>query len=746
MNAPSRFQFDRRSVLLGGGALIVGFSLIPSAFAQEAQGASPAAPSLPGSLKTTPMLDAWIRIEADGKVTVFTGKSELGQGIKTAVLQVAAEQLSVSPSSVNVITSDTARTPSEGYTSGSQSMQESGTAIMHAAAQVREILLGLASSRLSVPIDQLRVEDGVVVANTGARVPYGELVAADVLHIQAKPQSRLKDPALFKVMGQPYPRVDIPPKIVGGVAYVQDLRLDGMVHARVVRPPSYGATLQNVDLAKVEAMPGVKKVVRDGNFLAVIADREFRAIKAMESLAASAEWNERETMPREEEFYTWLKKQPGKAIPIKNEQGIAAPAAKTIKASYTRPQQMHASIGPSCAVAQFIDGTLTVWSHAQGMFPLREAVSQLLKLPKEQVRCIHMEGAGCYGHNGADDAGADAAYLAFAYPGVPVRVQWMRDQEHQWEPYGPGMAMEAEASLDAAGNIVGWNYAVWTDTHSTRPGGAGATLVGQHIATPFPIPPAQPGSQPTGYGDRNIIPLYKIPNTSIVYNFVPHQRLRVSALRGLGAYANIFAIESFMDELAKEAGIDPVDFRLKHLTDARAIDTVKLTAEKFAWSGGEKRAPGRGRGFAFAKYKNLAAYCAVAVELEVEHETGAVRLLRAASAVDSGQAVNPDGIQNQIQGGIVQSASWTLHEAVMFDTTRIKSRDWSTYPILRFNNLFRSVDVHVIDRPRQPFLGTGEASQGPTAAAIANAIADATGKRIRDLPFTARRVKASIGV
>ncbi len=415
------------------------------------------------------MLDAWIRIDADGKVTVFTGKSELGQGIKTAVLQIAAEQLSVSPNSVTVITSDTARTPSEGYTSGSQSMQESGTAVMHAAAQAREILLGLASARFSIPAEQLTVEDGVVVAHTGARVRYGELVSDNVLHVQAHPQSKLKDPASFKVMGQPYPRVDIPPKIVGGVAYVQDLRLDGMVHARVVRPPSYGATLQNVDLAKVEAMPGVKKVVRDGNFLAVIADREFRAIKAMETLAASAQWNERETMPREEEFYTWLKKQPGKAIPIKNEQGIAAPAAKTIKASYTRPQQMHASIGPSCAVAQFIGGTLTVWSHAQGMFPLREAVTQLLKLPKEQVRCIHMEGAGCYGHNGADDAGADAAYLAFAYPGVPVRVQWMRDQEHQWEPYGAGMAMEAEASLDAAGNIVGWNYAVWTDTHSTRP-------------------------------------------------------------------------------------------------------------------------------------------------------------------------------------------------------------------------------------------------------------------------------------
>jgi nicotinate dehydrogenase subunit B len=744
MNAP--LQFDRRNVLLGGGALVVSFSLMPSALAQESQ-PPPQGPPLPGSLKTTPMLDSWIRIDADGKATVFTGKSELGQGIKTAILQIAAEQLDLSPEKVTVITSDTARTPAEGYTSGSQSMQDSGTAVMYAAAQAREILLGLATARLSAPAEQLRIENGVVAGPGDARVSYGELITDETLHVRAQPQSKLKDPASFKFMGKDYSRVDIPPKVTGGIAYVQDMRMDGMLHARVVRPPSYGATLQDADTAKVETMPGVKKVVRDGSFLAVIADREFRAIKAMEVLAASATWAERETMPREDNFYAWLKNQPGKAIPIKNEQRAAdVPVAKTLKASYTRPHQMHGSIGPSCAVAQFKEGMLTVWSHAQGMFPLREAIAKLANLPNEQVRCIHVEGSGCYGHNGADDAAADAAYLAMAYPDAPIRVQWMRDQEHRWEPYGPGMAMEAEGGLDAAGNIVSWKYAVWSDTHSGRPGGAGATLVGQHIARAFTPPPPAAGSQPTGFGDRNIIPLYRIPNTSLVYNFVPHQRLRVSSLRGLGAYANVFAIESFMDELAKEAGADPVAFRLKHLDDPRAIDAVKLAAEKFGWDAGHKRAPGRGHGFAFAKYKNLAAYCAIAVELAVEHETGAVRLLRAVSAVDSGQAVNPDGMRNQIQGGIVQSASWTLYEAVMFDTTRINSRDWSSYPILRFDNLFRSVDVHVIDRPGQPFLGTGEASQGPTAAAIANAVADATGKRIRDLPFTAQRVKASIGV
>jgi nicotinate dehydrogenase subunit B len=432
---------------------------------------------------------------------------------------------------------------------------------------------------------------------------------------------------------------------------------------------------------------------------------------------------------------------------IKDENAASSPAAvKTLEAEYLRPFQMHASIGPSCAVAQYADGRLTVWTHAQGMFPLRQTITQLLRLPESQVRCIHMEGAGCYGHNGADDAAADAAYLAVAYPGVPVRVHWMRDQEHQWEPYGSAMVMRAKASLDAGGTIVAWDYAVWSDTHSTRPGGAGATLVGRHIAAAFPIPPAQPGSQPTGFGDRNIVPLYTVPNQRLIYNFVPHQRIRVSALRGLGAYGNIFAIESFMDELAAEAGIDPVEFRAKHLTDQRAIDVIRLAAEKFGWQASGERQRGRGQGFAFAKYKNLAGYCAVAVELEVEHETGRIRLIRAVSAADSGQAVNPDGIRNQIEGGILQSASWTLSEEVAFDRTRIRSRDWSSYPILRFRDQFERVDVHVIDRPGEPFLGTGEASQGPAGAAIANAVASATGRRIRELPLTRARVKAAIGV
>ena len=746
---PARFQPSRRALVAGGGALIVSFALCSRGFSQEAPAATQAKPApLPGSLKTAPMLDAWIRINADGSVTVFTGKSELGQGIKTALIQVAAEQLNLPAGSITLVTSDTDRAPNEQYTSGSQSMQDSGTAILHAAAQAREILIGLAAARLNLAAADLKAQDGAVVAPDGRRVGYGELFADNVFHVEAQPASasKLNAPHSFKLMGQSLPRVDIPAKVTGQVAYVQDLRPEGMLHARVVRPPSYGARLRSIDAGPIEKMPGVKTVVRDGNFLAVIADREFRAVKAMDALALAAQWDERATMPDQHSFYAWLKQQPGKTITIKDEKTAVSAAIKTLQAEYNRPFQMHGSIGPSCALAQFVDGRLTVWSHAQGMFPLRDAIAELVKLPKDQVHCIHVEGSGCYGHNGADDAAGDAAFLAYAYPGAPLRVQWMRDQEHGWEPYGSGMAMQAKASLDAAGKIVDWDYAVWSDTHSTRPGGAGSLLVGQHIATPFPTPPAQPGSQPTGFGDRNIVPLYQIPNVRLIYNFVPHQQVRVSALRGLGAYANVFAIESFVEELAEAAGADPVDFRLRHLSDPRAQDAIKLAAERFGWQARAKLARGRGRGFAFAKYKNLAAYCAVAVELEVEHETGRVRLLRAVSAVDSGQAVNPDGIKNQIEGGIVQSASWTLHEAVSFDQTRILSRDWSTYPILRFADLFETVDVHVINRPGQPFLGTGEASQGPTVAAIANAMASATGQRIRELPFTPTRVKNAIGV
>jgi nicotinate dehydrogenase subunit B len=732
---------DRRRVLAGGGALIVSFSLT-NAFAEDqpAPAAAPA-PKPPGSLKDAPFLDAWIRIDADGSITAFTGKAELGQGFKTAFQQIAAEELDAPFASLTVITADTGRTANEGYTSGSHSMQDSGTAIQNAAAQVRELLVAQAAMRLDLPAENLRTDNGAVVAPDGRRLSYGDLVAGDMLHVKAQATSKLKDPATFKVMGQPVPRVDIPAKVTGGAAYVQDIRLPGMLHARIVRPPSYGAQLIDCDASAIEKMPDVVKIVRDGNFLAVVAKREFQAVKAMRALSAVTKWKETARLPKQDDLLAVLTSLPSQDSTIFQRNNPAAVGQKTIEATYTRPYQSHGSIGPSCAVAQSVDGAMTVWTHTQGVYPDRQGIAEMLRLPLASVRLIHVEGSGCYGHNGADDAAADAALIARAMPGVPVRVQWTREQEHGWEPYGPAMVTKLKASLDGNGAIADWNFEVWSNTHSMRPGGAGCMLAAQHMAQPFAVPAAKPLPLPEGGGDRNAIPIYSFPNAHVVHHFLPDMPLRISAMRALGAYHNVFSIESFMDELAVAAGADPVEFRLKHLDDPRGRDVIAKAAEGFGWHRGQQAPQGRGYGFAFARYKNLAAYCAIATEVEVNNETGRPRLVRAVAAVDSGQVVNPDGLTNQIEGAIVQSMSWTLYEAVTFDDTRITSVDWQTYPILRFNAVPDSIEVHIINRPGQPFLGSGETGQGPAAASIANAIANATGKRLRNLPLTRKRIR-----
>lgn len=735
----------RRSVLAGSGVLIVSFASGSRLLAQQTEQSAGAAPPLPGSLAKSPYLDSWIQIDAQGRVTVFTGKAELGQGIKTALLQIAAEQLDVPIGSLALVTADTARTPNEGFTAGSHSLQDSGTAILNAAAQVRAILLNQAAQRFAVSTDELSTADGAVHARDGRKVTYGDLVSDQLLHIEAQPHSAVKPASRFTIIGKSISRVDIPPKVTGGQIFVQDLRLPGMLHARVVRPPSYGATLTALDASAVEKMAGVHKVVRDGNFLAVVAEREYQAVKAMRALAKAAKWQEHAKLPNQAEMATVLLGMSAQDITVLDHPSPSTSAGKRLEATYTRPYQMHGSIGPSCAVAQWQDNGVTVWTHTQGAFPDRQAIAQMLKLPPDQVRCIHVEGSGCYGHNGADDAAADAALIARAVPGSPVRVQWMREQEHGWEPFGSAMVTKVAASLAGDGTIGDWDYGVWSNTHSTRPGGAGELLAARQIAESFQPPPPKAIPMPEGGGDRNSIPLYRLPSARIVYHFIPDMPLRVSALRSLGAYMNVFTIESFMDELAGAAGTDPVEFRLKHLDDARARAVITAASERFGWSAFPRRA-GRGRGFGFARYKNLAAYCAVAAEVEVEHETGRTRIMRAVAAVDAGQVVNPDGLANQVEGAILQSASWTLFESVSFDTTRITSNDWSSYPIMRFDAVPDSVEVHIIDQPDAPFLGAGECGQGPAAAAIANAIADATGKRLRDLPLSRERIKAAIGV
>jgi nicotinate dehydrogenase subunit B len=717
----------RREFLAAGGAIVVYF-VCPTVAAQDAL------VPLPGSLKVEPLIDGWIRISDTGGITVFTGKAELGQGIKTALIQIAAEELVVSPDSIDIVTADTERTANEGFTSGSHSMQDSGTAVRCAAAQARVLLLRRAAVRLQAPLESLSVAEGIVTGPAGT-VSYATLCDAGLLHVRAAPQSVFLDWKIHRVMGRSMPRVDIRRKVTGGAAYVQDLRPAGMVHGRIVRPPSKGALLVAPASSVFEGLPGVVKVVVDGRFIGILAEREFDAVKAMRTVAGRLEWTEAKPLPDQATVFETVRGLPSNDYVIAQQGDPEASAPNTISASYQRPYQMHASIGPSCAVAQLIDGKYTVWTHTQGVYPLRHALAELVGVDASLVHCIHAEGSGCYGHNGADDVAADAVLLARAYPGQPVRVQWMREDEHGWEPYGPAMIGHASASLDGSGNISRMTYEMWSNTHSTRPGGAGDLLAGQYLATPFAPTTPKPIPQPEGGGDRNGIPLYQIPNQRVVHHFLPDMPLRVSAMRSLGAYLNIFSIESFIDELALSATLDPVEFRLRHMPNQRARDVIQLAADRFGWNTFERQ-PARGRGFAFAQYKNLAAYFAIACEVEIWRERGEVRVVRVVSAVDSGEIVSPDGVTNQIEGGILQSISWTTLEEVTFDRTRITSLDWGGYPILRFADVPEIVEVHLIDRPGQPFLGTGEAAQGPTAAAIANAIADATGVRIRQLPLS----------
>lgn len=744
------FPLSRRSVLAGTGALVVSFAsrglLAQEAAPSPAPAAEPPKPAkLPGSLDQTRMLDAWIKIEANGQVTVFTGKAELGQGIKTAILQVAAEELDVPVAALKLVTADTALTANEGYTSGSQSMTSSAVAVRHAGAQVREILIAEAARRAGLPPEQLRTEDGAVIGPAGQRFGYGELVSDSLIHIEAQPQSKLKPAGQRRIAGKPTPRVDIPAKLFGLPAYVQDIRMPGMVHARIIRPPSYGARLVSLDSGPAEALPGFVKIVRDGSFLAVVAEREFQAIKAMRVLAASAQWSEAPSLPNQADIASVLMNLPARDMVIHERRDAAGAPARTLEATYTKGYHMHGSIGPSCAVALMEGDAMTVWSHTQGVFPDRKAIAELLRMPADKLRVIHVEGSGCYGHNGADDAAADAAMIARALPGRPVRVQWTREQEHGWEPYGPAMVTRVRASLDEGGKIVDWDYGVWTNTHSTRPGTAGSLLAGRHIAEPFPEPAPEIIPQPNGGGDRNAIPLYDFPVAKVAHHFIPQMPLRVSATRALGAYMNVFAIESFMDELALATGADPVEFRLRYLTDPRARDVVTRASNRFGWKAGQQPPRGRGYGFAFAKYKNIAAYCALAAEVEVSFESGRARLVRAVAAVDAGEIVSPDGLVNQTEGAILQAASWTLFETVGFSDTRITTTDWSSYPIMRFDAVPDSIEVELIDRPGQPYLGAGECGAGPAAGAIGNALANATSSRFRTLPITRERVKGAIG-
>lgn len=746
MTKETTFSASRRDVL-AGGSLAIGFSLAAPVLVGSALAQAPAAapPSLPGDLKQHPRLSSWLRLEADGRVRLLVGKVELGQGILTAYAQLAADELDIDIRRLSITSGDTRVVPNEGVTAGSQSMSNGGVAVRQAAAELRLHLLTLAAQKLGAEPAALKIADGTITAPGGGRTTYWDLVGPEPIEIEAKGVARPKTAADRRYIGKPVQRLDIPAKVTGAPIFIQDFRPAGMLHGRIVRPPSYSARLTGVE-GDVSTMPGVVKIVRDGSFLGVIAEREEQAIDAAEALRRAARWSAPTDGPDQDSVYDWLKAQPAKEIVIRDVANPAAAAntAQVIEAEFRRPYHMHGTIGPSTAIATLgDDGVTLIQTHSQSVFETGEAIARMLGVSPDKVQCEHLQGAGCYGHNGADDVAADAALLARAMPGRPVRIQWSRHDEHKWEPYGSAMVVRTKASVDAKGDILDWDVTIWSTSHGTRPGKQpGNLLPAQMLEKPFALPTPVNGGAPNYAADRNGIALYEFPGHHVRTHFVTNFAARASSTRGLGAYANIFAIEGFIDDLARRAKVDPVEYRLRYLKDPRAREVLTKTAEMFGWSSWQPR-PGRGRGIAFARYKNLSAYTAVATEVEVDRASGTIRVIRISSANDAGEIVSHDGVRNQIEGGIVQSLSWTLKEAVRFDPKGVRSDDWVSYPILTFSEI-PPIDIALIERPNAPFLGAGEASQGPTGASLANAVMDSTGVRFREAPFIPSRIKAGL--
>jgi nicotinate dehydrogenase subunit B len=735
--------YSRRDFGRAAAGLVFFFAMKPSAL-----NAQPDNAQIPVDLQANKRLDAWLRIDPDGAVEVFTGKVELGQGNTTALAQIAADELDVAFERIRMLPADTAHSPNEAYTAGSASIEASGSALRYAAADARASLLETAAAKLDVPVDRLTVDDGTIRGPADRRVSYWELASEAILARDVRSHVSVKANSAFRVVGKSVPRIEIPAKVTGGEAFIQDMRLPGMLFGRVVRPPSYGAQLTALDDRAARQMPGVVKVVRDGRFLGVVARREEQAIAARAALQRAAAWTTPAELPDEARIAEHLRAATDAAVTTVSSRSplpAAPPAVKNVSATYSKPYVAHASIGPSCALAMMRDGVLTVWSHTQGPYPLRSALATATRLPPEKVRVIHAQGAGCYGHNGADDAALDAALLSSAVDGAPVKVQWMRDDEFAWEPFGSAMSMSVQAGLAADGSIVDWQYDLWANTSNMRPGMPGRVnlLAAWHVAQPFK--PSPPGELPlpAGGSDRNAVPYYDIAGQQITEHFLPTMPLRVSSLRSLGAFGNVFATESFMDELAQIAGVDAVDYRLRHLNDDRAKAVIRAAAERANWRTGKTGDGSRGRGIAFVRYETTKAYVALVADILVDRAAGDIRVERVTAAVDVGLIITPDGLSNQIEGSIIQGISWTLKESVRFDRQRITSRDWETYPILTFPEV-PELDIVLLDHPELPPFGAGEAALPPVPAAIANAFYNATGKRLRDLPFDRDRVHAAL--
>jgi len=693
---------------------------------------------LPGSLHTNRRLSQWLRFDRGGYVDVRTGKVEIGQGILTALAQIAADELDVPFDRVRIIPASTTASPKEGVTSGSLSIQDSGTALRHACAEARVLYVQRAAERLRVPVEVLDVRDGEIVAPDGARTSYWELADDALLECEASGAVPPKSAHARHTIGTPAARIDLPDKVLGRPRFVQDLELPGLLHGRVVRPASSRARLSRLDVSRAEGMKHVRRVVRDGDFVGVVAEREEVAVKAAARLALDAGWSEGPTLPDAGQLAGWLSSEPCESSTIGEKRVEGAAVASTLRARFTRPFIAHASIGPSCAVARWTDGRLEVWSQTQGIHNLQADLAVVFAVPAQDVSVHHVEGAGCYGHNGADDVALDAALLARAVPGSPVRVLWSREDELGWSPFGPAMAVDLEVDLDAAGEVLDWRGDVFSNGHGVRPGRSSTPtlLAAAHLAKPFERPIAINQPVATGGGaERNAIPGYDFPAFQLRSHRLLTMPVRTPALRALGAFVNVFAIEGMVDDIATARGEDPVAWRLRHIADARGRAVLEAAARRARWDARVKR-EGTGFGVGYARYKTVGAWCAAIAEIEAEEE---IRVRRITLAVDVGLAINPDGVANQVEGGAIQAASWTVREAVGFDRTRITSTSWEEYPILRFSEV-PAVEVEVLQQPDAPSLGAGEAAHGPVAAAIGNAVFDALGVRVRDLPITRERL------
>lgn len=705
-------------------------------------------PQLPGSLHTNRRLAQWLGFAEPGRVQVYTGKVELGQGILTALSLIVAEELDVPLEDVCLHSASTDRGPDEGMTSGSLSVQDSGGALRQACAEVRAMALQQAAARAGLPADTITVQAGRFRSAQGQDLgDYATLLRGVDLDIESPGLARPKTVVQRRLMGQARPeRIDLADKVYGQARFIQDLRLPGLLHGRVLRPPTLEATLARSPVQEIAALPSGVRGWVDGRFIAVVAASERAADAAATRLAGRVQWQAGAPLPDVHDLHGFLTSAPHETLMTAERGTSPAPDAWPLdglhhESVYLKPYLAHASIGTACALARWDGQRLEVWTHSQGIHNLRDDLAKALardKTPvaRDDIVVHHVEGSGCYGHNGADDVAFDAVLMALRCPGQPVRVLWSRADELSHSPLGSAHRVALRARLDASGRLSHWRHELWAQGYSSRPGRAvlpallAASERAEATALPLPInPPLAAG----GGAERNAVPAYAVPNLQVVHNRLTVMPLRTSAIRALGAYANVFAIESFMDELASLAGSSPLDFRKRHLEDPRALAVLDTVVQRSTWWGQRAQEPeGIGHGLAWARYKNSGAWCAVIARVRVDEQ---VRVLNLDLAVDVGMVVDLDGVINQIEGGAVQSTSWTTKEQVTFDRERITSDEWLTYPVLRFSEV-PEVRVHVIDRPEEPPLGAGEAAQGPVAAALANAVFDALGVRVRELPLT----------